>query len=374
MNILSYIHVHRLPNPTGVGRVIDQLLKFHTELFDNRHRMLVEASLYDQVYRDLEDMWRRMAVIPLPGNTSVQQAKWVYLNKPKAEDYWADVDVVYCPAESYVPTNHSKLVCTIHDVAGFETDLYPETWNRKWQNWKWSRLFNQIAQHADAVVTVSEFSASRIAHFFPALEKKLHVIHNAPHHIFGASVDTSLVEKVESLAGGAPYILVPGGLCLRKNAELILSAIPLIVKKIPMVKLIICGASSSKYTKQVVEREFPNVILAGYVSDELLNALYRHASVVWFPSRYEGFGMPVIEAMVAGAPVVASNVASIPEVAGDAAVLCDLDNAVEHVEALLSIIDSKVIRDDLCARSIRRSAHFTWDASAHKLETLFQSL
>jgi glycosyltransferase involved in cell wall biosynthesis len=336
--------------------------------------MLVEASMYDQVYRDLEDMWRQMAVIPLPGNASVQQAKWVYQNKLKAEDYWPDVDIVYCPAESYVPTNRSKLVCTIHDVAGFETNLYPETWNRKWQNWKWSRLFNQITKHADAVVTVSEFSAARIAHFFPDFREKLHVIHNAPHHVFGTSSSNALMNDVEALSGGAPYILVPGGLCLRKNAELILSGMPLIMKKIPGVKVIICGANDSKYTKQVVDHKYPHVILAGYVSDELLNALYQQAAGVWFPSRYEGFGMPVIEAMVAGAPVVASNIASIPEVAGDAAVLCDVDDAVEHVEALKSIFESQTVRNDLSSRGVLRSSQFTWNASAHKLETLFQSL
>lgn len=374
MNILSYIHVHRLPNPTGVGRVIDQLLNCHVKNFDHRHRMLIEADAYDRVYNQLNDSWRQMPYIPLPRNGSFQQAKWVYFNRPPAEDYWADVDMVYCPAESYVPTRKAGLVCTIHDVAGFEPDLYPDCLARKWQNWKWSRLFNRIGRHADAVVTVSAFSASRIAEFFPALENKLHVVHNAPHQLFGLPYSAELDQEVDILSGGDPYILLPGGLSLRKNAALALKVIPLLAEKLPGVKLIVAGSNNAVYTNQLSAGQNDHVVLAGYVSDELLNALYQRASAVWFPSRYEGFGMPVIEAMVAGAPVVASHAASIPEVTADAALLCGVDDVQAHVDALCSIIESDLTRNELCTKSRSRAKYFTWESSAQDLEIVFKSL
>lgn len=375
MNILSYIHIHRLPNPSGVGRVIDQLLTNHAESFpETCHRMLVEKRLYDKIYMALEDRWKTASFIPHSCSTSWQQAKWIWFNNPAAECYWPEVDVVYCPAESYVPTRKAKLVCTIHDVAGFEETLYPNTRSRRWHCAKWRVLFRSMARHAEAIVTVSEFSATRIANFFPDLEGKLHVIYNAPHGVFGSDTLPDEEQRAQRLTGGAPFILVPGGLSLRKNAELILKAIPRLAKEFPDMKLVVAGSNDTHYVKGLPASGASKVLLPGYVSDELLNALYQQAAVVWFPSRYEGFGMPVIEAMAAGAPVVASNIASIPEVAGSAALLCDVDDPEEHVEAIRSIVSSPQTRNALCEQSRQQARRFRWNVSAQRLERLFQSL
>ncbi len=375
MNILSYIHVHRLPNPSGVGRVIDQILTTHAALFPGTcHRMLVAGNQYDKVYEELSDFWKMARFIPHASSNTLQQARWAWFNTPKAEDYWDNVDVVYCPAESYVSTRRAPLVCTIHDVAGFEDDLYPDSHARKWHCRKWRILFRQIAQHAQAVVTVSEFSASRIAHHFPDLEGKLRVIYNAPHDIFSSEPAPEVARGARELTGGFPYVLVPGGLSLRKNADLLLEAIPLLRKQEPGLKVVVAGSNDAQYRARLMEMGCDNTMLLGYVSDELLNALYQGAEVVWFPSRYEGFGMPAIEAMAAGVPVVASHAASIPEVVGDAAILCGIDDAGGHLEAIASIIENPSLRKDLCARGRSRIQLFTWEASAKRLESTFQAL
>jgi glycosyltransferase involved in cell wall biosynthesis len=375
VNILSYIHIHRLPNPSGVGRVIDQLLTSHARRYPaSCHRMLVDGALYDDVYMDLGDHWKTASFIPHSPSTSWQQAMWVMRNKPVAECYWDDVDIVYCPAESYVPTSRAKLVCTIHDVAGFEEGLYPNDRHKQAHCLKWRILFKSIARYADAVVTVSNFSASRIAHFFPDLESKLSVVYNAPHTVFGSPSSIDLEQQVDGIAGGAPYILVPGGLSLRKNAGLIIKAIPRIAEAMPEVKVVVAGSNDSEYVRQLGVAGASNVILPGYVSDELLNTLYQKAEVVWFPSRYEGFGMPVIEAMVAGAPVVSSTAASIPEVVEDAALLCDMDDPAAHVEAIRSLVSSPSKTDEMRAKSREQAKRYTWSAAAGQLETLFQSL
>lgn len=376
MNIMPYVHIHRIPNPSGVGRVIDQMLTTHAESFpDTNHRMLVSKKLYDTFSAQLPDFWQKQSYVTHALPSSLQQAIWIWGNTPVAEKYWPEVDVVYCPAESYVATKDAKLVCTIHDVAGFEPDLYPQDRDRRWHCRKWRSLFQKMERHADVVVTVSNFSAERIAHFFPGLEKKLRVIYNAPHSVFGDRVSEPLNREVETLSKGMPYILVPGGLSLRKNAELILNAIPQLLSEIPDVKLIIAGSNSQNYLDRLNSINSENIVLAGYVSDELLNALYDEAAAVWFPSRYEGFGMPVIEAMATGAPVVASNAASVPEVAGDAALLCGVDNAPEHVEALRSVLDSGQNRNkESRNRSQQQASKFTWKSSVQTLETIFQSL
>ena len=336
--------------------------------------MLVDAGRYDQVYRDLDDYWKTMSFIPHRLGASWQQARWACMHQPLAERFWGDVDVVYCPAESFIPTKKAKLVCTIHDIAGFEPDLYPGSTSQLLHRGKWRILFEQMARYADAVVTVSEFSASRISRFFPRLESKLHVIYNAPHDIFGTACDSEDRKRIEALSGGKPFVLVPGGLSLRKNAALILEALPHLASELPDVKVIIAGSNSGEYLARLEKLECNNHVLAGYVSDKLLNALYQHAEVAWFPSRYEGFGMPVIEAMSAGVPVVASNATAVPEVAGDAAILCHVDNPRSHAEAIRSVHENPVLRSEMIEKGRARAARFTWDASAIGLNRLFCSI
>jgi glycosyltransferase involved in cell wall biosynthesis len=355
--------------------VIDQLLSRHAELFSgSRHRMLVDRKIYDRVYGQLERHWKTAAFIPHTLPATLQQARWVWTNRPVAEQYWDDVDIMYCPAESYVPTAKVPLVGTIHDVAGFEDNLYPSNAEKRMHCMKWRMLFTRLAESADAVITVSRFSASRIARFFPELESRLHVIHNAPHHIFGSEVSSPTAQEADDLTAGRPFVLLPGGLSLRKNAELVVKVWPQFMETFPEMMLVVAGTCEGGYAKRLEACGSENLVVAGYVSDELLNALYQKAEVVWFPSRYEGFGMPVVESMAAGAPVVASAAASIPEVAGDAALLCGVDDPGEHVDAIGELLASAGKRDEMRARGLARAGCFSWTESANRLHGIFLSV
>jgi glycosyltransferase involved in cell wall biosynthesis len=117
-----------------------------------------------------------------------------------------------------------------------------------------------------------------------------------------------------------------------------------------------------------------DVHIAGFVSDDALKALYAAAEAVWFPSRYEGFGLPVLEAMACGAPVITSNASSLPEIAGHAAILVDPGRAEAHLEALEGLLQSRAMRDELKARGRERAARFTWAKSAAELKTHFDSI
>ncbi len=374
MNILSLIHVHRLPNPSGVGRVMDQLISTHAELNPSaRHRMLVQEKLHRELKSKLEPFWQEMPAETYKGSTSFQQALWILAGLPSAERYWKGADVVYCPAESYIPTKKAKLVCTIHDVAGFEDTLYPPTRSQLNHRRKWRMMFDKMADHADTVVTVSNFSATRIAALFPKLEKKLKVVYNAPHSIFGTPVEKDDGDAVGRLVGNAPFILVPGGLSLRKNAKLILAAWPLIADQCSDVKLVICGSSASQYMDELKADGDERVVNAGFVEDGFLNALYQLATLVWFPSRYEGFGMPAVEAMVCSTPVVASSVASIPEIVGDCAMLGSPDDPGWHADAVGSLISSSELRRELSETGREWCRRFSWENSARKLEEVFVS-
>jgi len=117
-----------------------------------------------------------------------------------------------------------------------------------------------------------------------------------------------------------------------------------------------------------------SVLLTGFVEDDELHALYHGSRVVWFPSRYEGFGMPVLEAMASGAAVVSSNSTSIPEVAGDAALLVDPRSLDDNIGALEAVIRDEQLRASLRGRGKVRAQGFTWGVSAARLQDLYSEV
>ena len=173
--------------------------------------------------------------------------------------------------------------------------------------------------------------------------------------------------------GNKRYVLLPSGLHYRKNADLVLKAWPVIRERVPDLTLVVANHCDPYFAARAATLG-ESVICTGFVDDDELCALYHGAQVVWFPSRYEGFGMPVLEAMACGAPVVASNSTSLPEVAGDAAVLVDPHSVQDNVEAIQSILDNARLRTSMQRRGLQRAAQFTWSASAARLNEIYLSL
>jgi glycosyltransferase involved in cell wall biosynthesis len=165
---------------------------------------------------------------------------------------------------------------------------------------------------------------------------------------------------------GRPFILLPGGLSYRKNADVALAAWPRLHQLHPDLLLVVAGQCDPAYAAQA-EAIGPTILMAGFVSDDTLCSLYHAARLVWFPSLYEGFGIPVAEAMACGAAIVASASSSIPEVAGDGALLADPAAPDRHVEALDGLLNDAAARTALAARGLERGRRFTWQAAAVSL-------
>ena len=359
---------------TGVGRVTDQLVRHYlaSRTGQDDFRVMADAGDLRAYGAKLAAPWSALRYHTFALETSWQQLLWIGANCPGAEQFWKDVDLVYCPAESYVPVHRACLVCTIHDVAIFEPDLYPATKAIIAQRLNWRWMFSRFASAADAIITVSEFSKHRISDLFPELATRLHVVPNAPHSTFGERVNQQVHCEVERLTEGRPYVLVPGGLSFRKNADIVLAAWPLVHASNPDVQLVVAGSSDIDYKGRA--QALQGFRLAGYVSDLLLNGLYSEASTVWVPSRYEGFGIPVLEAMACGAPVVASSAGALPEVAGSAAIFVPVDDKKAHAYALDMLLRNGKKRSELSIAGRQRARQFCWKKSAECLEELFVSL
>ncbi len=374
MNVLAYVHLRNIHRSTGAGRVARQLTE-HVACRDhvNMH-ILADRSDHGAVVSKVGKPWTTFPYHLFSSDTSAQQARWLLLHHPKAEEYWPQAEIVHCTGESYVPTLRARLVVTVHDAAYFEKSAHPRNLATVRQQLKWRFLYATLSRTVDAFHTVSNFSAERLGIVFPKIRSRLHVIHNAVPQRFFDPVNAQ-GEEFLSRSGLAEkrYVLVPGGLHYRKNADLILRAWPILQERVPDLVLVVSG-HCDPHLRARAAHLCRSPLLTGFVEDDELCALYHGAQVVWFPSRYEGFGMPVLEAMACGASVVASNASSIPEIAGSAAVLVDPESVAENVDAIENILSDPVLRSRLQDQGRQRAARFTWAASAAQLHQLYSSL
>ncbi len=262
---------------------------------------------------------------------------------------------------------------------GSEWYVYPEFYSRP--DILYNRIFLPLyCGRAAAASSVSRVTADDMARFTGMDEKKIHVVHSACHNRFRAKAPVPDFSRVKERYGLPDrFILFVGKLYPGKNFSNIVRALALIRKKAgPSLKLVSAGDLRWKYEKDFEEIEKQGlkkeIVFTGWMEQEALPPLYRMAELLLFPSLYEGFGIPIVEAMASGCPVVTSTTGACPEVAGDAALLADPLEPREIAGAALKLLEDGGLRNDLIRKGYKRAGEFTWEKTALKTIAMFREI
>lgn len=286
-------------------------------------------------------------------------------------------DVLFAPNFVPPPTRSERLVVTVHDLA---FRLHPETAPAATKRWL-TRLDRSLRQAAE-VVTVSEATRRDLLELYPVDPKRVTVIHHGVDLERYRAASKREVQRIRDRFGiGGRYVLFLGGLEPRKNLPALVRAWAGLSDRIRPV-LVIAGASvpwnpEGRRQLEAALAGIPPparraVVLTGYVGLRDKVALLTGADALMFPSRYEGFGFPILEAMAVGIPVLTSNVSSMPEVAGDAAVLVDPESEGAIADGIDRLLGDGDLRARLRAAGQGRVKAFTWERAARRHAEVFR--
>jgi glycosyltransferase involved in cell wall biosynthesis len=261
------------------------------------------------------------------------------------------------------PIYHDKHVVTIHDASVLD---HPEWFSRTFAMW-YRFLLPRLARHAAHILTVSEFSRRRLSETLDLDPERISVVPRPISWRFRPVESATIEQVLKRLTLPHNYVLSLGTLEPRKNITRLLDAWSLLLarKAVPEdVHLVVIGGKNSLFQDFSLTTLPDKVSFIGYVSDEDLPALYAGALALAYPSLYEGFGSPPLEAMACGTPVVTSHSTAIPEVVGNAALLVDPLDVESIAHGVELSLGNSSFRETLRRAGLERAKLFTWDNSA----------
>jgi glycosyltransferase involved in cell wall biosynthesis len=351
----------------GIGTYIRNLVRNLARIDRTTDYVLIVQPSDVEIASALGDNFR--TVPDWSGNYSIREQLSIPLDLRREK-----VDLFHAPHYVLPPLTPCKSVVTIHDCIHLRFPQYLP--NRLAYVYARSSLW--VATHrASRVLTVSETSKRDILRYFRVPESRIDVIYNAIDERLGeAPSETELAEVRERYQLNDPFVLYTGNIKPHKNLERLIEAFHALRRGgLEQVQLLIIGDEISKYPalRRAVHRYklHKHVRFFGFVPDKTLASLYRLASVFVFPSLYEGFGLPPLEAMAAGTPVITSNVSSLPEVVGNAAILIDPYEPGSIAEAMRRVLTDAPLREDLREKGLARVKEFSWERSVQRVRQIY---
>jgi len=311
--------------------------------------------------RSVAGFWRTQSALAALAATN-------YTPAPVMDWVGRDADIFHASSLTSKTPRRARLTVTIHDLTSWlMPELHPAANRRADQN------LAALARRAHRVIAVSECTRQDAIRVLGIAPEKIDVIHSGVAESF-FHVEESAVAAVRARYSlGKPFILSVGTIEPRKNTDLLLSAYAALPDAMRAEFDLVLAGPLGWAAASTVER-LRRVRYLGYVPEADIAPLTAAATVFAYPSLYEGFGFPVVQAMAAGAPVITSNLSSLPEVAGDGALLIDPRSLAELRDALSRLLLSPNLRAQLAERGRRQAAKFQWQICADQSMQFFRQV
>jgi len=360
----------------GIGRYTRGLVTALAGL-GGGHRFVLVVAGQDGEGEVPSDLGENLLVCRLPLSQRFWTVLWHRLRVPLPLDLFTGaVDVFHSPDYVLPPLRRGKRLVTIHDLSFLR---YPEGAEPSLRRYLSTAVPRSVAE-ADLVLADSESTRQDVGELLGVRLSKVEVLYPGVGEAFRPVEDSAALTHVQELYGlSHPFLLTVGTLEPRKNIVAVLDAYAQLRRgKGFEHQLVIAGGLGWRYGgifSRVEELSLEDsVSFLDYVPDEHLPALYSLADVLVFPSLYEGFGLPPLEAMACGTPVVTSNSSSLPEVIGDAGLMVPAGDTSALAEAIRMVLEDSHVRQELVSKGLSRAARFSWRDSGERLIGIYGRL
>jgi glycosyltransferase involved in cell wall biosynthesis len=297
-----------------------------------------------------------------------------YLHWPKIDKMIGGADIFFAPNINFLPTSEEcRFVATFHDLSFERFPGFFQLKTRLWHNFFVNP--RKIAKNAKKIIAVSESTKKDLEEIYQISPENIDVVRHGIRDNFRVidRNDPKLIAIRKKYGLPHKFILYLGNIEPRKNIPSIIGAHMLLISRDPKFekyKLVLAG-NISPLCRKLMEEE--NIVSCGYIENEDRPFVYNLASLFVYPSFFEGFGLPVLEAMACGTPVIASNNSSIPEVTESAAILIDPKRSAEITEAVSSILTDEKLYDKMRERGLVQARKFSWKKTAKKTLKILES-
>lgn len=268
-----------------------------------------------------------------------------------------NIRVTFFPSGSLYPRGlrNTAVVVTLYDLQHeyFPDNFSPRHLERRREDNRYA------AQNADYILAISEFTKKTLIEKYGVKGDKIIVTHLAPQNFRG----------YETISLPQQYVFYPAALWPHKNHKVLFSAFDLLKKKFPELHLVLTG-TEKRFFNNIPEK----VLYLGHVPNNILHTIYKNAAALVFPSSFEGFGIPLVEAFSLGVPVIAADNTSMPEIVGDAGILVPTGDAKALADTIERLLTNQKLRSELIAKGYERAKHFSWEKTAQKTIEVFNNL